>query len=46
MQSIYGEDMVALNERGTCFVLSIRFLSECIREEDVIKIWFRLAYNL
>lgn len=41
LQSIYCDDMVSLNERGTCFVVNIKFLSGEISEEDVIKIWFR-----
>ena len=41
LNSIYGEDMTTLNERGTCFVVSIKFLAGDIKEEDVIKIWFR-----
>lgn len=41
LKSIYGEDMVPLNEQGTCFVVNIKFLSGEISEEDVIKVWFR-----
>lgn len=41
LKSIYSEDVVALNDSGTCFVISIKFLSGEIKEEDVIKVWFR-----
>ena len=42
--AIYGSDMKSLNDRGTCFLINVRFLSEEIKEEDVIKIWFRYMY--
>ena len=41
LKAIYDRDMTALNENGTCFVVSIKFLSDDIKDEDVIKIWFR-----
>ena len=40
--SIYGDDVALLNDDGTCFSIKIKFLSEEeIKEEDVIKLWFR-----
>ena len=44
LTAIYGSDMKSLNDRGTCFLINVRFLSEEIKEEDVIKIWFRYMY--
>jgi hypothetical protein len=41
LTSIYGEDMSTLNKEGSCFVIDIKFLSGDIKEEDVIKLWFR-----
>lgn len=43
LTAIYGSDLQSLNDQGTCFLVNVRFLSEEIKEEDVIKIWFR--YN-
>lgn len=41
LTSIYGDDMTTLNNEGTCFVIDIKFLSGEIKEDDVIKVWFR-----
>ena len=41
LKAIYDHDLTPLNDNCTCFVVRIRFLSEEIKEEDVIKIWFR-----
>ena len=43
LSAIYGPDLQPLNDQGTCFLVNIRFLSDEISEEDVIKIWFRCA---
>jgi len=41
LRAIYDQDMSPLNDSGTCFAVQIKFLSDEIREEDVIKVWFR-----
>lgn len=43
LSAIYGPDLQPLNDQGTCFLVNIRFLSDEISEDDVIKIWFRCA---
>ena len=41
LQAIYDKDVTPLNEDGTCFVIQVKYLSNEIKDEDVIKIWFR-----
>lgn len=41
MRAIYDQDMSPLNDSGTCFAVQIKFLSDEIRQEDIIKVWFR-----
>ena len=41
LMAIYGNDFKPLNDQGTCFLVNVKFLSEEIKEEDVIRIWFR-----
>ena len=41
LRAIYDQDMTALNDNGTCFAVQVKFLSDEIQEEDVIKLWFR-----
>lgn len=43
LTAIYGSDMTPLNEQGTCFLINVRFLSEEIKDDDVIRIWFRYS---
>jgi hypothetical protein len=42
LTAIYGNDLQSLNDQGTCFLVNVRFLSEEIKEEDIIRIWFSL----
>ena len=40
--AIYGEDLALLSDDDpSCFCIRIKFLSDVIVEEDVIRIWFR-----
>ena len=41
LKAIYDTDLTPLNDDFTCFSVSIKYLNDDIREEDVIKIWFR-----
>ena len=41
LTAIYGNDLQLLNDSGSCFLVCVKFLSEEIKEEDVIRIWFR-----
>jgi hypothetical protein len=41
LEAIYDKDVTPLNEDGTCFVVQVKYLSDEIKDEDVIKIWFR-----
>ncbi len=41
LRAIYDQDLTPLNDDCTCFAVDIKFLSDEIRDEDVIKIWFR-----
>ena len=43
LQAIYDRDVTTLNDDGTCFVVQIKFLSDEIKDEDIIKVWFRLV---
>lgn len=45
LKAIYDEDLLFLNEDCTCFCVKIRFLSDEIKDEDVIRIWFSLPHN-
>ena len=46
LTAIYGSDLRLLNDQGTCFLVNVKFLSQKIKEEDVIRIWFRYDWNV
>ena len=41
LRAIYEEDLHCLSE--CCFVIIVRYLTDDIRDEDVIKVWFRYS---
>lgn len=41
LRAIYEQDLTPLNDDCTCFAIDVKFLSDEIKEDDVIKIWFR-----
>lgn len=41
LRAIFDADLTPLNDDATCFSINIRYLTDDIKEEDVIKIWFR-----
>ena len=45
LSAIYNEDVKVLNDANTCFVVDIKFLTDDIKKEDVIKVWFRYVFD-
>ena len=41
LTAIYGDDITMLSNTGTCFCIRMKFMSDVINEDDVIRIWFR-----
>lgn len=41
LRAIYEEDMTALNDTGTCFCIRMKYLSDEMKDEDIIRVWFR-----
>ena len=41
LRAIYDDDMTPLNDSATCFGIKMKFLSDEMEANDIIRIWFR-----